>query len=74
MATQPKATTAKPTKSRATQNPNELHIELTPDQQKQLVAFLGKSGDARLNVSVTFSADVASGVIAPATFLVGNAV
>jgi hypothetical protein len=74
MATPSKTTTAKKqTKARST-NPNEVHLALTPEQQKQLVAFMGQSGDARLDVSVTFSADVTSGVIAPATFLVGNAV
>lgn len=65
MATKPKTTITKP---------NELHLQLTAEQQKQLVAYLEKSGDARLDVSVTFSADVSRGVIAPATFLVGNAV
>jgi len=73
MAT-PTKTTAKKTKPRTSTNPGEVHLELTPDQQKQLVEFLGQSGSTQLDISVTFSADVASGAISPATFLVGNAV
>ncbi|MCB9717993.1 MAG: hypothetical protein H6712_29355 [Myxococcales bacterium] len=68
------ATRSKTTTKKTTSKPGELSLKLTPEQQKQLVAFMEKSGDARLDVSVTFSADVSRGVIAPATFLVGNAV
>ena len=74
MATPNKTTAKKQTKTTRSANPGEVHLELTPEQQMQLVAFLGQSGDARLDVSVTFSADLTTGVIAPATVLVGNAV
>jgi hypothetical protein len=51
-----------------------IQIKLTDEQKNELIKFIKATGEANLDVGVVFDADVARGVVSPATFMVGAAV
>lgn len=62
-------------KEPSTQDPPKvLHIKLTDEQKREIARFIHQTGDANLDVGISFDADIDNGTVAASTFVVGNAV
>jgi hypothetical protein len=52
----------------------ELKLNLTEEQRKELTRFIANSGRMKLDIDLLFEGDVSAKAIAPVAVLVGNAI
>lgn len=62
---------AKPKTTSASQ---EVKLKLTDEQKAELIRFIGKTKSAKIEVDITFEADLRGQTLAPSTVLVGAAI
>ncbi|MQA41760.1 hypothetical protein [Rugamonas aquatica] len=52
----------------------ELKLNLTDEQRKELTHFIASSGRVKLDIDLLFEGDVSVKAVAPVAVLVGNAI